>query len=154
MCDGQLVAIAENETLYQLVGTTYGGDGVNTFGIPDLRGRVVTHWGTSAGTTYTLGEKAGVETVTLTLNQIPQHTHTVLATTLPGDTGTPTTGTVLAAGQTGSTIPEYATAGGAQTVASANSTTQVGGNQPHENMQPYLAVNFIIALYGIFPSQN
>jgi microcystin-dependent protein len=153
-CDGQLLQIAEYDTLYTLIGTTYGGDGVNTFSLPDLRGRVVTHQGSSAGTTYVIGQKDGVESVTLSVAQIPQHSHTLMATTVEGDTGAPTTGTVLAAAPSGTTIPEYGPYSGAQTLTSANATTQAGGSQAHENMQPYLGVNFIIALYGIFPSQN
>lgn len=153
-CDGQTMSIAENDVLYTLLGTTYGGDGVSTFALPDLRGRVVTHQGTSGGMTYVMGQKAGVESVTLSVAQIPQHTHTLLATTVVGDTGVPTTGTALAAGQSGTTIPEYGPYAGTQTLTSANATSQAGGSQPHENMQPYLAVNFIISLYGIFPSQS
>jgi microcystin-dependent protein len=154
-CDGQLMSIAENDTLYNLIGTTYGGDGVSTFGIPDMRGRVVAHWGQPpGGQNYVYGQKTGAETVTLTTTQLPQHTHTVIATTLEGNTGTPTTSTMLAAASTGTTIPEYAPPGGAQNLASTGSTVAIGGSQPHENMQPYLGVNFIIALYGIYPTQN
>ena len=154
-CDGQLMSIAENDTLYNLIGTTYGGDGQNTFGIPDLRGRVVTHWGASQGETYVIGQQGGVETVTLTTSQIPQHTHPVAATTATGDTGAPTASTMLATGGPGgSTLYPYGTYGGNQVVTSGASTLSSGGSQPHENMQPYLAVNFIISLYGIYPSQN
>ncbi len=154
-CDGQLMAIADNDTLFQLIGTTYGGDGQNTFGMPDMRGRVVTHMGTSSGQTYVLGQMAGAETVTLTTNQIPQHTHQVMATTATGSTGTPSSGAMLATGgPAGTAITPYAAFGGNQITMPGNSTTSAGGSQPHDNMQPYLGLNFIISLYGIFPSQN
>jgi microcystin-dependent protein len=154
-CDGQLLSLADYDTLYTLIGTTYGGDGQNTFGVPDLRGRVVTHWGASQGNTYVIGQQGGAETVTLTTSQIPQHTHPVTATLATGDTGTPSASTMLAVGgPTGTVVPPYAPYAGAQVVTSGASTLSSGGSQPHDNMQPYLAVNFIISLYGIFPSQN
>jgi len=154
-CDGQLIAISEYDTLYNLIGTTYGGDGQNTFGIPDMRGRVVTHMGTSSGQTYVQGQMIGAETVTLTTNQIPQHTHPVLATTTTGSTGTPSSGAMLATGgPAGTTVTPYAAFGGNQIPMSPNSTTVAGGSQPHDNMQPYLGLNFIISLYGIYPTPD
>jgi microcystin-dependent protein len=154
-CDGAQIAIAENETLFNLIGTTYGGDGQNTFQLPDLRGRIVTHMGTSGGTTYILGQAAGVETVTLTANQLPSHSHPLIASTAVGDTGTPTASTMLATGgPTGTSLMEYGAYGGTQNVSSSASTTSSGGSQSHDNMQPYLGVNFIISLNGIYPSQN
>jgi microcystin-dependent protein len=157
MCDGQLVSIADNDTLYNLIGTTYGGDGVNTFGLPDLRGRVPTHQGAYAGSTYVIGQSSGFETVTLTQQQLPQHTHPMSASTATGTVGVPTAATTLSSqGPTGTGIFAYApyAGGNPQVALTAASTTPTGGNQPHENMQPYLGLNFIIALYGIYPSQS
>ena len=157
MCDGQLQSIAENDTLYNLIGTTYGGDGINTFGLPDLRGRVPSHWGTKNGMTYVLGQPGGTESVTLTPQQLPQHTHPMYAAATNGSLNVPTAASMLSnQGPTGTGINAYIpySAANEQIALSAASTTPVGGNQPHDNMQPYLGVNFIIALYGIFPSQN
>jgi microcystin-dependent protein len=148
-CDGQLLAIAQNDALFALLGTTYGGDGQATFALPDLRGRVPIHQGTGPNGTWTIGEVRGVETVTLTLNQMAAHNHTFgLAatstepTTDRPDNSYPAVGGYYAAASTsGVTMP-------APTIASA------GGTQPHGNMQPYLGINFIIAVEGIFPSQN
>lgn len=153
-CDGATMSVANDEVLYQLIGTTYGGDGVNTFNLPDLRGRVVTHQGVKSGQSYVLGQMAGVETVTLTTAQIPQHWHPLLATTAVGDLGTPGANTMLAAVPAGSRVFPYGPTSMTQTVTSPTSTTVAGGSQSHENMQPYLGVNFIIALYGVFPSQG
>jgi microcystin-dependent protein len=157
MCDGQLMSIAQDQVLYTLLGTTYGGDGINTFGVPDLRGRVPTHQGTKSGQTYVMGQKTGVETVTLIQQQLPQHTHPMFATATAGTVGVPTTSTMLSnAGPAGTTLPAYTpyVAANEQVSLAAASTTPTGGNQPHNNMQPYLGVNFIIATSGIFPSQN
>lgn len=157
MCDGQLLQISSNDTLYNLIGTTYGGDGINTFGLPDLRGRVPTHWGTSAGVTYAMGQPAGVEAVTLISQQMPAHTHPMFASNNTATLGTPAATSMLSnQGPTGTGINAYIPYNGTneQIALNAASTTPVGGNQPHENMQPYLGVNFIIALYGIYPSQN
>ena len=156
MCDGASVAIADNDTLYQLIGTTYGGDGVTTFSLPDLRGRVPTHMGSRSGQTYVIGQKTGVETVTLTTQQLPVHTHPFYAATTPGTASTPTTQTMISSqGPAGTSLFAYQPYDGQNQVAlTAASTTPAGGNQPHDNMQPYLGINFIISLYGIFPSQN
>lgn len=148
LCDGQLLAISENETLFQLIGTTYGGDGQSTFGLPDLRGRVPIHFGTGGGGTYTLADRAGVEMVTLTTNQIPAHTHPLLGTdNAAGDTN-PGNNVVA---KTLVNVSAYGT-DAPTTPLNASSITSVGGNQPHENIQPYLCINFIISLFGIFPS--
>lgn len=150
-CDGQLMPISENDALFTLIGTTYGGDGEETFGIPDLRGRFPIHMGTSPqGTTRQLGEMAGVESVTLTTQQMPAHTHPFICSTENGTAITPS-GAVL--GSLGSVLvfrPE-APAGVATNAASV---TPTGGSQPHENMHPFLTVSFIISLFGIFPTQN
>jgi microcystin-dependent protein len=143
LCEGQLLPISENETLFQLIGTTYGGDGESTFALPDLRGRFPIHQGNS----YILAETGGLESVTLTTQQIPSHTHPMFASTLTG-TQNGATGNVLASG---SSISLYRN--GAPTAALAPQTIgPVGGSQPHENMQPYVCVNYIISLFGIFPS--
>lgn len=152
-CDGAVISIAENETLFQLIGTTYGGDGQETFALPSLASRVPIHMGTGPdGSTYQIGEASGVEQVTLTNQQIPNHTHAVLASNaassqFPG-------GAIFA--------PATSAQAGVKTYGvdtplvslNASAVTQVGGNQPHENCQPFLCINFIISLYGIFPSPN
>ena len=142
-CDGQLLPISENETLFQLIGTTYGGDGQSTFALPDLRGRVPVHMG--AG--FVLAQTGGVEQVTVTTSQMPAHTHTLLATTGPASDPNPT-GNVLA--ETTAVSAYSASAPNADMAAS--SLAPDGGNQPHPNMQPYLCISFIISLFGIFPS--
>lgn len=148
LCDGSTLQIAENEVLYTLLGTTYGGDGVSTFKLPDLRGRLVLHHGANkeTGTQYTLGQTGGTETVTLTEAQLPVHSHTPQAKSLSGDAPSPTNG-FWAAG-----LPySNAEPNGVMDAATVGS---VGGNQAHDNVMPFLAVNFIIAMYGIFPSQQ
>jgi len=142
-CDGSLQPISENETLFQLIGTTYGGDGQSTFALPDLRGRLPIHQGNG----YVLAETGGAESVTLTVQQIPSHTHPMLASTLTG-TQNGATGNVLASG---SSISLYRI--GTPTAPLAPQTIGLtGGSQPHDNMQPYVCVNYIISLFGIFPS--
>jgi microcystin-dependent protein len=150
-CSGQLLSIAENQALFALIGTTYGGDGQNTFGVPDLRGRAIMHQGAGPGLSdYVLGQPVGVETVTLTGQQI-SHTHPMYATVATGSTGTPGTSVILAS--PGNDFPIYN--GTATPVSLANQAVSAqGGGQPHENRQPYLAMTYIIALDGIFPSQN
>jgi microcystin-dependent protein len=148
-CEGQLLPISENETLFQLIGTTYGGDGQETFGLPDLRGRLPVHWGagSSGAPTVALAEVGGVEEVTLTVQQIPNHTHTLTATAAGGTASTPQ-GQVLAASPT---VDLYRAAAAGVALA-ATSVTPQGGSQPHTNVQPYLCVDFIISMFGIFPS--
>ena len=143
-CHGQLLPIVENDTLFVVLGTTYGGDGQETFALPNLQGRVPIHQG--AG--YVVGEAGGVETVTLTTNQIPQHTHPMTASTDQNNTIN-AQGNVVGTAQTAT--PLFATA--PDTPLSAQAVTPVGGSQPHENMQPYLCVSFIISLFGLFPNQ-
>jgi microcystin-dependent protein len=149
-CQGQLLPISENETLFQLIGTTFGGDGQSTFALPDLRGRTPIGTGQSSGTSnYVIGQTQGVEQVTLTTNQIPNHTHVVVATGSVNNSSLPN-GAFLAAT---SGAQAYASAGTASNLA-AGSLSSVGGNQPHDNLQPYLTLNWIISLFGIFPSQT
>jgi microcystin-dependent protein len=148
-CEGQLMPISENETLFNLIGTTYGGDGQETFALPDLRSRVPLHQGTSPqfGTPYLLGESGGVEEVTLTVNQMPAHSHQMLASLdIP-------TQSAPANNLTGQAAIKMYRGGTPGVTMSALSVTQVGGSQPHTNFQPYLCVNFIISLFGIFPNQ-
>ncbi|MCB1573901.1 MAG: tail fiber protein [Dokdonella sp.] len=142
-CAGQLLPISENETLFQLIGTTYGGDGQSTFGLPDLRGRVPIHTGSG----FVLAETGGVEEVTLTSTQMPVHSHTCVATSSVASDANPG-GNVLAQA---TTFDAYQSTPGALAMA-AQSVASVGGNQPHSNMQPFLCVSFIISLFGIFPS--
>lgn len=151
-CDGQLIQIQQNTALFSLIGTTFGGNGVQTFALPDFRGRVPVHQGQSNfGTVYTMGEAAGSETVTLTVSQMPLHNHMVNANSAAGDTGAPA-GAIFA--NSGATDREYLSTGVANEQMSPNIVSPNGGNQPHDNMQPFLTVNFCIALYGIFPSRN
>ena len=142
-CEGQLLPISENETLFQLIGTTYGGDGQSSFALPDLRGRIPIHQGNGV----ILAETGGAEEVTLTVNQIPAHTHPLRASTSQATSQTPTN-LVLASAQatTYFNIPDSLTNLSPLSVASA------GGSQPHTNFQPYLCIDFIISLFGIFPS--
>lgn len=147
-CDGQLIPISENETLFNLIGTTYGGDGQSTFALPDLRSRVPVHMGTGASS-YIIGQSGGVETVTLTSSQIPAHNHAVVGSGNLASRNTPTD-SVLATTQA-STITPYGT--DAPVVAlSPTAVTSAGGSQPHENRQPFVVVNFIISLFGVYPS--
>lgn len=142
-CEGQLLPISENETLFQLIGTTYGGDGQSTFALPDLRGRLPIHQGNG----FILAETGGAEEITLTVNQIPAHTHALLATTNAAATpnvasGLPATGL----------ISELYWGDPPDTNCSPTVVSPTGGSQPHTNFQPYLCIDFIISLFGIFPS--
>jgi microcystin-dependent protein len=148
-CDGQLMPIAENDALFTLIGTTYGGDGQETFGLPDLRGRIPLHMGTSTtGTTYTLGESAGSETVTLTTQQIPVHNHAPQCSSNNGTQNAPEGGLWAASG-----LNQFAS-GAPNAVLNAQALVAAGGSQPHDNMMPFLVISFIISLFGIFPTQN
>ena len=144
-CEGQLLPISENETLFQLIGTTYGGDGESTFALPDLRGRIPIHQGNG----FILAETGGAEEISLTVAQIPAHGHAALAAIDPASSTSPT-GQVLALTQL-ATITPYGTDNPLVSL-SPGSVGPVGGSQPHTNFQPYLCVNFIISLFGIFPS--
>jgi len=155
-CAGQLLSIAQNDALYALLGTTYGGDGVNTFGLPDMRGRLPINQGQGPGlSAYVIGQMAGTESVTLTTQQMPGHNHLMLATTTVGDQPAPTN-TSFPATLTG-TATLYAVPGTSALVQNpmfSSSIGAAGGSQPHENRMPALAINFIIALEGVFPSRN
>jgi microcystin-dependent protein len=144
-CEGQTLPISENETLFQLIGTTYGGDGESTFDLPDLQGRIPLHQGNG----FQLAEKAGVEEVTLTTTQMPVHTHPFMAVTAVGTSPNVQDNLISATGN----ISLYR-----QTQASTPMAPQAinpaGGSQPHENHQPFLCIDFIISLFGIFPSQT
>jgi len=147
-CDGQILPINQNQSLYSLLGTTYGGDGRTSFALPDLRGRTPIHTGASNGNFHTLGQKSGEETHTLSAAEMPQHNHTVEASTGNATTNNPTNQVFARAREL--TYHELST------TVNMNSSmvTSVGGGQAHENMQPFLAVNFCIALQGLFPSRN
>src|SRR5215212_788371 len=151
MCQGQLMPISQNDALFTLIGTTYGGDGQSTFGLPDLQGRVPVHAGTgSSGTTWQLGEKTGTESVTLTTQQIPQHNHALLAASEVGQQPQPQNA-VLAQTNPGFM---YVAFSNPLSTLNAGSLSPIGGSQPHENMMPYLCITFIISLFGVFPTQN
>ena len=143
-CAGQLLPISENETLFQLIGTTYGGDGESTFALPDMRGRLPMHRGTNG---VVLAQAAGVEEVTLTIQQIPSHTHPLLCNSGGASEASPA-GAIMAEQLA---VSAYQSASPAVAMA-PQSIGPVGGSQPHTNFQPYLCVNFIISLFGIFPS--
>lgn len=143
-CEGQLLPISEYETLFNLIGTTYGGDGESTFALPDMRGRIPLHQGGG----FILAETGGAEQITLTVTQIPAHSHPVLASTQPATTAVPR-GAVFAEGDVDLYNDE---AGAPATALHATAIASTGGSQPHTNVQPYLCVNYIISLFGIFPS--
>jgi microcystin-dependent protein len=150
-CKGQPVPISQNDALFTLIGTTYGGDGEVTFNLPNLQSRVPIHMGTGPdGTIYQRGEMAGTEQETLTTQQIPNHSHPLLASTAPGTQANPS-GNVLA--QTPISINPYIQQDPVVQMNPA-SVAPVGGSQPHENTQPFLCINFIISLYGEFPTQT
>jgi microcystin-dependent protein len=144
-CEGQLLPISENETLFQLIGTTYGGDGQSTFALPDLRGRIPIHQGNG----FILAETGGAEEITLTVSQIPAHSHLVLCNDFVGNSYGETGLHTVAAGTTNRVYTS-------ETASLANlnsaSVSPVGGSQPHTNFMPYLCVDYIISLFGIFPS--
>lgn len=142
-CEGQLLPISENETLFQLIGTTYGGDGQSTFALPDLRGRIPVHQGNG----FILAETGGAEEITLTVNQIPAHTHPLLASAGPGNSNAPGGNITGESAAVKIYISESPTAN-----LNPQAVSPVGGSQPHTNFQPYLCVDFIISLFGIFPS--
>ena len=144
-CEGQLLPISEYETLFNLIGTTYGGDGQSTFALPDMRGRIPIHMGNG----FTLAETGGVETVTLTVSQIPAHSHPFLGSSDVANSPNPASNVVARSSQEKIFINA-----GASVPMSNQFLSSVGGSQPHSNFQPYLCVDFIISLFGIFPSQS
>ncbi len=165
LCDGQLLSISQNTALFSLLGTTYGGDGRTTFGLPDLRGRVAMHPGSGPGlSTRRLGEKSGVETVTLNINQIPSHQHNTTVTGTGTAQGTDTQGdNGFTGGNTWAHVganlykdatPNVAMKAGNVVLDLTVTNPNAGSGRNHTNLQPYLCVNFIIALQGVFPSRN
>jgi microcystin-dependent protein len=142
-CDGSLLSIAQNDVLFNLIGTTYGGDGQNTFALPNLLGRIPMH----AGNGYVLGQSGGSETEALTVAQIPAHAHTLTAQTPPGNQMTPQGGVWAR-----SSLEQFAP--GAPSGSMSGTLLQSGGDQPHSNMPTFLGLNFVISFFGIFPSQN
>lgn len=145
-CEGQLLPISEFETLFNLIGTTYGGDGQSTFALPDLRGRLAVHIGNG----FTLAQTGGTEEVTLTTSTIPAHSHPYLASTAVGGLSAPNNNVVS---QVATSPKIYSSVAGTATFAN-NSIGSTGGSQPHNNFQPYLCVSFIISMFGIFPSPS
>jgi len=143
-CNGQLLPISEYETVFNLIGTTYGGDGQTTFALPDLRGRVPVHQGSS----FVIGQFGGAETVTLLTNQIPSHTHVAQANANSGSSNNPVNN--VWANWTGSQFSDQ----GTDSQMNAGALASVGGNQPHENRMPYLGLSFIISLFGVYPSPD
>jgi microcystin-dependent protein len=150
-CEGQTLPISENDALFTLIGTTYGGDGQETFNLPNLASRVPMHFGTGPdGVNYQLAEAAGTESVTLSTQQIPNHSHPMVASTAAGNNANPG-GAVIAQSPASITrliedVPSVQ--------MNAQSATPIGGSQPHENCQPFLCINFIISLFGVFPQQT
>lgn len=150
-CDGQLLAVSQNDALFSLLGTIYGGDGRTTFGLPDMRGRIPIHAGTGPGLSpRRLGAKAGAENVTLTVNQLPSHTHNMMASDSLANSPNPATNVIgkstVVDGFIGNEVPT--------TALKSDSITQVGGSRSHTNLMPFLCVHFIIALIGIYPSRH
>jgi len=158
LCQGQLLPISEYDTLFNLIGTTYGGDGQSTFALPDLQSRIPIHQGQGSGlSNYTLAQNGGVESVTLTVQQIPAHTHPAIADGNTATGGDPTnTYFAAAASDTVYTVPNAPGNPAAPVFRTLNAGTlpSQGGSQPHSNIQPIVVLNFIISLFGIFPSQN
>ncbi|MGO9559130.1 MAG: phage tail protein [Acidimicrobiales bacterium] len=149
-CNGQTIAISQNSTLFNLIGTTYGGNGSTTFNLPDLRGRRGVHQGTGSGlSTYVIGESGGVETVTLTVNELASHDHSATAVAESGTVSAPS----------GNSFAQWAddpfapASTGSPAVLSTAAMSSIGGNEPHENRSPYLVVSYIISLFGIYPSE-
>ncbi len=147
-CEGQLLAIADNDVLFNLIGTTYGGDGQSTFALPDLQSRVPLHMGSGAGGTYVLAQSGGEEQVTLTTSQIPAHSHVPQANTANGSQTSPS-GNVWAL----STNLPYSTSAPSAVMDPA-AVGPDGGSQPHDNLIPFVGINYIISLFGVFPTQN
>ena len=150
LCQGQVLPISQNTALFSLIGTTFGGDGVQNFNLPDLRSRVAVGQGQGPGLSpYVQGQTGGQEGVVLTTQQVPAHSHTLMAS---GNVTTPSPGPTLALGTPAAAVRMYGT--GSPTPLAPSSIGNFGGSAPHENRQPFLGLNFIIALQGIFPSRN
>jgi microcystin-dependent protein len=152
LCNGQLLSISEYQALYALIGTTYGGDGVQTFGLPDLQGRVPIHLGQGPGTSnYALGQKGGQEAVALGVEQLPAHTHALNAFSGVGTTDVPTNNYFA---QTGTGYVVYSDQTPTSTMANVAAGPSAGGNQVHENMMPFMAISYIIAVVGLYPQPS
>ena len=150
-CDGQLMSISQNDALYTLLGTTYGGDGVNTFALPDLRSRMPLAQGQGAGlSNRVIGSLDGTEAVTLTTNQLPAHAHAAACNTTAGDSSTPANN--FWAANSNAAIEQYSST--SDTSMNSADVLPTGSSLPHSNIMPYLTVNFVIALFGVYPSQN
>lgn len=151
-CDGQTLAISENDALFTLIGTMYGGDGQETFNLPNLQSRIPLHFGTGPdGITYQQAEAAGTESVTLSTQQIPSHTHAQLCSSGAGQNTADPVNAVASKAD----LSQYSSAGATVAMGTPNMTSDpAGGSQPHENCQPFLCINFIISLFGIFPQQT
>ena len=158
LCNGQLMSISQNTALFSLLGTYYGGDGVSTFALPNLQGRVPIHQGNGIGLSpYTIGQSAGSENIPLLANQMPTHNHLMGVSTQSGSVANPTNA-LLAEGNSGGgrapvPVSNYVSTAATGTLA-PTAITSAGGSQPHSNIQPFLCINFIIALTGIFPSRG
>jgi len=149
-CNGQLLPIAQYSALFSILGTTYGGDGRTTFALPDVRGRVIMHQGSGPGlSTRRLGERSGTETATLNVNQIPSHNHALRASSGAATEVSPTGNVLASPGRT-----RLYDSGTSNTNMNSSSIANTGGNQSHNNMQPFNTLSCIIALQGIFPSRN
>jgi microcystin-dependent protein len=148
ICNGQQMSISGNPTLFNLIGTTYGGDGQTYFNIPNLQGRIPIHQGSNGVSTYVPGQIGGVETVTLSIAQYPAHNHSLLGSSNPSSTSNPANNTV------GSGLTAYTSEAPETAMNGAMVGSSGGGNQPHQNLQPFLVLNWIIALFGIYPSQG
>jgi microcystin-dependent protein len=149
LCNGQVMSIAQNNVLFALIGTIYGGDGVNTFNLPNLQGRIPFHQGTNSnGDNMIIGQISGTESVTLTTNQVPSHSHTLAANSGPGAQPSPSGGVWAS-----SALEEFSTEPASHAMA-PTTTSPTGNNQAHDNLPPFQVVNFVISLFGIFPSQN
>jgi len=149
LCNGQLVAISENPTLFNLIGTIYGGDGQSTFALPNLQGRIPIHQGSLAGgSNYVIGQVGGVESVTITTSQYPIHNHVLLGSSNNGSGNNPANNAV------GSGLKVYLNENPTTSMNASMVGQSGGGNQPHDNLQPYQVLNWIISLYGVYPSQG
>ena len=153
LCNGALLSISQNTALFALLGTTYGGNGVNTFGLPDLQGRIPVGMGNGIGLSpYVIGQTGGTESVTLTISQIPAHNHVINGTNSLGNVSNPSNAFPA---NTGDLDPEYNTSNSPNSVTmNPNVISMTGGSQAHNNIQPYLAINYCIAMQGIFPSRS
>jgi microcystin-dependent protein len=151
-CNGQTLAISENDVLFNLIGTTYGGDGQENFKLPDLQGRLPLHMGQSkqgGGIAYQIGENGGVETVTLSVQQIPNHNHPLLGSKNAGNQNTP-----IGFEPSASNVVSIYSASAPAVNMATQMVLPTGGSQPHDNFQPYLCINFIMSLFGIYPTPN